>query len=288
MNPNILISLEALASMIKYDLSIKGKETAGLLIGMEVDGIVHIDEVRIGPQEANAVHVEITTEELIAAATDISMREDGKSIVGWIHTHPGLSAFLSPTDVTTQQIYQALMPNAVAIVVDAVKYSHTLELNDLDLGVFRVENNKAVRQDYQIKESTEFGLRTFISSDLPVQTAHKPMITQTFTPIVDPNQLIIMKANVDKLLPEMGVKDVNAIKAWIELAEAMQSGVYKEVPIDVGNLSESLVDSIDRLDDNLVDIEFEMSDKGAQKGMLVIFLGAVIEFVVFYFFFILN
>ncbi len=80
----------------------------------------------------------------------------------------------------------------------------------------------------------------------------------------------------------MGAKDVNAIKAWIELAEAMQSGVYKEVPIDVSNLNESLVDSIDRLDDNLVDIEFELSDKGAQKGLVAIFVGAVIEFVIFY------
>lgn len=285
MSVDIQISLEALATMIKFDLSVKGKETAGLLIGHESNGVVHIDEVRIGDQQANAVHVEISTEELVMAAVEISERGDGKSIVGWIHTHPGLTAFLSPTDVNTQLIYQAQMPNAVAIVVDAVKYSHTLQLKDLDLGVFRVINNKAVRQNYSIKDSTEFGLRAFISSDSVIPKTReviKEVVTEAYAPVLDQNQLILMKSNLEKLQSSMSKEDISAINAWIEVMEALQTGDIQEVPIDVVNLNEELMGSIDRIDDTLVELEFEIEDKAAQKGMFAILLGLILEFFVFY------
>ncbi len=287
MSADIQISLEALATMIKFDLGVKGKETAGLLIGHEQNGILHIDEVRIGDQTANAVHVEISTEELVMAAIEISERSDGKSIVGWIHTHPGLSAFLSPTDIGTQLIYQAQMPNAVAIVVDAVKYSHTLNLKDLDMGVFRVVDNKAVRLNYAIKDSTEFGLKAFISSDSIIPKTReviKEVITEAYAPVLNKNKLIIMKANLEKLRGNMASEDISAINAWLEVLEAMQSGDVQEVPLDVVNLNENLMGSIDRLDENLMELEFELEDKSARTGMFVIIFGLILEAMMFYFF----
>jgi STAM-binding protein len=37
-------------------------------------------------------------------------------ILGWIHTHPQHALFLSAVDLHTQSNYQALLPEAVAIV----------------------------------------------------------------------------------------------------------------------------------------------------------------------------
>ena len=94
MSGKIVIDASIMAKMIAYDLSQPGKETAGLLIGELRGDDLHIDEVRIGDQEGNAVYVEITEQELINAVIEISGRKDGKSIVGWIHTHPSLSSFM--------------------------------------------------------------------------------------------------------------------------------------------------------------------------------------------------
>lgn len=38
-------------------------------------------------------------------------------VLGWIHTHPSQTCFMSSVDVHTQFSYQALMPEAISIVV---------------------------------------------------------------------------------------------------------------------------------------------------------------------------
>ena len=42
----------------------------------------------------------------------------GESIVGWIHTHPGLGLFFSSTDINTQALYQKLEPFSIGVVLD--------------------------------------------------------------------------------------------------------------------------------------------------------------------------
>ncbi|MCY3414093.1 MAG: Mov34/MPN/PAD-1 family protein [Candidatus Heimdallarchaeota archaeon] len=287
MTADIQISAEALAKMIKFDISIKGKETAGLLIGEEKDNIVYIDDVRIGEQEANAVHVQITTEELVMAAIEVSERTDGKSIVGWIHTHPGMSAFLSSTDINTQLIYQAQMPNSVAIVIDANTYKETGLLEDLDLGVFRVINNKAVRQNYSIRTTADFAIKSYVfskSNPITTKIVTKEVINDAYAPVLDKNRLAILKSNVDKLRKDMDAEDASAIQAWIELTEALQSGDIMKVPIDVVNLQEKLLMSIDQLDEAVENIEFELEDQRAQKSMWIILVGIFIEILIFYLF----
>jgi proteasome lid subunit RPN8/RPN11 len=276
---NINISLAALAKIISYDLSHPGKETAGLLIGMEQDGIVQVDEMRVGEQKGNAVHVVISDEELTRAAIEVSQRDDGKVIVGWWHTHPNLSAFLSSTDIKTQSLYQAFMPNAVAIVIDDVKYSKTSNLSDLDIGVFRVDGNQAQRLSYSIKDSVEFGLNAFLKSGIPVLQAEKRTI---HTPILDAEELSNLKIKVNKLKNQLNPSDISAIHAWIELADSMENGAIQEVPIDIANLKDHLNSSLDTINEDILAIEELLLNKQAQRGLFAIMIGIILELFLFF------
>lgn len=62
--------------------------------------------------------------------------EQDEFIVGWIHSHPGLSIFLSGTDLNTQRIYQKIDPKSIAIVVDHTKINTSFP----GLKAFRVDN----------------------------------------------------------------------------------------------------------------------------------------------------
>ncbi|KAF0296259.1 STAM-binding protein [Amphibalanus amphitrite] len=50
------------------------------------------------------------------AQVDLCLIERGLSVLGWIHTHPSQTAFLSSVDLHTQFSYQQLLPEAVAVV----------------------------------------------------------------------------------------------------------------------------------------------------------------------------
>ncbi len=278
---NIQISISALAEIITYDLSQPGRETAGLLIGYEINSVVHVDEIRIGEQKGNAVHVVISDEELTNAAIEVSNREDGKVIVGWWHSHPGLTAFLSSTDIKTQSLYQAFMPNAVAIVVDDVKYSQTFNLNDLDLGVFRVIEGQTQRLPYGLKDSVEFGLKTYIQGDHPAEISTTS--PTRYVPVMEKEELRKLKLRISTLEEKMDNSDISAINAWIELAESMQDGTISEVPVDVSALNEKLNQSLGQIDDNMIAMEDAMLNKSAQLGLFAILFGVLLELIVFLF-----
>jgi proteasome lid subunit RPN8/RPN11 len=46
--------------------------------------------------------------------------EPGSNVIGWYHTHPGMGAFLSPTDLRTQQLYFQSRWQ-IAVVIDPVR-----------------------------------------------------------------------------------------------------------------------------------------------------------------------
>ncbi|MHA2504109.1 MAG: Mov34/MPN/PAD-1 family protein [Candidatus Kariarchaeaceae archaeon] len=281
----IQISLKALAKMVKFDLSKPGTETVGLLIGYEEAGTVCVEDIRLGEQTGNAVHVEISEAELTQAAIEISTREDGYVIVGWVHTHPGLSAFLSNTDIKTQSLYQALMPNAIAVVIDPVQYGKSWRLDDLDMKVFRVVNDKAVEMGYTITNTVEFGLNTFVSgnSAVAVNTASTPTSYRIGVP--SRAQLRMMRARLASLQDDLAEEDYTALSTWLDLVAAMESGDIKEVPVEVDVL-------MDRLDGSLGDIHAEIESyreqleyRKAERTLFGIFLGLIVEFALFFFLF---
>lgn len=288
---NIFISASSMGEMIEFDLSQPGKETAGLLIGEMVGKDLYIDEIIIGAQVGNAVHVEINEEALIAATVEISEREDGKAIMGWFHTHPGMSSFMSPTDVATQRIYQALFPEAIAIVIDPIKFSETNNIEDLDFGVFRLFNGKSARMKYEVTNALEFALNSFLSSDKVVvhhesRVLAKQSDTQYigFTPIMSLNRLKLMKYKIDRLMPDMSSKDAKALQAWIELAEAMQDGAIAEVPVDVVKLNENMDSTMYSLEESLDELDDLWYEQRAIWALFGSFFGILLQALIFYFF----
>ena len=62
------------------------------------------------------VGTENTAEMIEDTSVESYLIEKGLSVLGWIHTHPTQTAFLSSVDVHTQFGYQRLLPEAVAVV----------------------------------------------------------------------------------------------------------------------------------------------------------------------------
>ncbi len=277
------ITLSAMAQMIKYDISNPGRETAGLLIGEEIGNIVHVDEIRVGKQSGNAVHVEISEEELAMAAVEVSDREDGKVIVGWWHTHPGLSSFMSGTDVKTQTMYQALMPNAIAIVIDDVKYEKSGSINDLDFGVYRVSGSKSYRLDYRIKDSVEFGLNSYVLSETGFDvTKSQSVRSKYFVPSMNKDKLESMRINVQKNKENLDPVDVESLSLWLDLAESVEDGAVMEVPIEVNSLIGALDASVGEVAIELKEMNARMFNRQAQQTLLFIIFGVLLELLAFY------
>lgn len=285
-DPNMIqLSLAAIAKMIKFDLSMAGTETIGLLIGREENGVVHVEDVRLGDQTGNAVHVQVSEAELTQAAIEISERLDDQVIVGWIHTHPGLSAFMSTTDISTQLLYQSLMPNAIAIVVDPTKYGETMDLNDLDMKVFRVEGKAAKECRYTIKKTVEFGLNTFVSGDSAVKVHSGNPKPRTYTVTVPTRDTIrTIRGNLQKYRSDLAEEDVLALEAWLELTEAIESGDVKEVPIEVQTLMDRLDSSLGLIDDEFAALRHEIEYRKDVYTLFAIFGGVFIEILVFFLF----
>lgn len=92
-------------------------ETCGILCGSLSLGAFFITTLLIPSQISTANTCQTTHEE------DIFSYVDSKDlfVLGWIHTHPTQSCFLSSVDLHTQNGYQIMLPEALAIVC-AVKH----------------------------------------------------------------------------------------------------------------------------------------------------------------------
>jgi len=91
-------------------------ESGGILVGKLKDEELLINGLETGQQSGTHVHVTLHDEFLVETATKYAERDE--KIVGWYHSHPKMGCFMSSTDIDTQRRYQALFPNAVALVID--------------------------------------------------------------------------------------------------------------------------------------------------------------------------
>lgn len=123
-------------------------EIGGFLIGKIKRNQLIITRATFPRQIGTSTHVSINDVDMALLAEELAERGAGEVIIGWHHTHPGLGVFLSGTDVSTQRRYQAFFPEAVAMVMDPIKFSETLNLEDLDLRIYRVKNGKPEALDY--------------------------------------------------------------------------------------------------------------------------------------------
>ncbi|XP_067632905.1 STAM-binding protein-like isoform X2 [Eurosta solidaginis] len=98
----------------------KNIETCGILAGHLAQNRLFITHIIIPKQQGTPDSCNTMNEE------EIFDVQDQKNLItlGWIHTHPSQTAFLSSVDLHTHCSYQMMMPEAIAIVC-APKYQTT-------------------------------------------------------------------------------------------------------------------------------------------------------------------
>ncbi|KAJ4713415.1 AMSH-like ubiquitin thioesterase 1 [Melia azedarach] len=91
----------------------KNLETCGVLAGSLKNRKFYVTALLIPKQESTSDSCQTTNEE------EIFEVQDKRSLfpLGWIHTHPTQSCFMSSIDVHTHYSYQIMLPEAVAIVM---------------------------------------------------------------------------------------------------------------------------------------------------------------------------
>ncbi|XP_026386994.1 AMSH-like ubiquitin thioesterase 1 [Papaver somniferum] len=88
-------------------------ETCGVLAGLLKNRKFYVSALIIPKQESTSDTCQTTNEE------EIFDVQDKQSLfpLGWIHTHPTQSCFMSSVDVHTHYSYQIMLPEAIAIVM---------------------------------------------------------------------------------------------------------------------------------------------------------------------------
>jgi proteasome lid subunit RPN8/RPN11 len=158
--PKVIIQPLAYLKMIKHvlrfgSLGLKKsqfKEAMGMLMGKlgEKKGAIHDVIVVDAVPMTHGGHIEVAfkNEDYVTfTEIDSSYQSQGIFNVGWYHSHPGLTSFLSSTDVLNQIGFQTTNPSAIAIVWD-----HQLleEENHAGFEVFRLtELSKLANSEYK-------------------------------------------------------------------------------------------------------------------------------------------
>lgn len=158
--PKVIIQPLAYLKMIKHvlrfgSLGLKKsqfKEAMGMLMGKlgEKKGAVHDVIVVDAIPMTHGGHIEVAfkNEDYVTfTEIDSKYQEQGIFNVGWYHSHPGLTSFLSSTDVLNQIGFQTTNPSAIAIVWD-----HQLleEENHAGFEIFRLtELSKLANSEYK-------------------------------------------------------------------------------------------------------------------------------------------
>ncbi|PKS04938.1 hypothetical protein jhhlp_008304 [Lomentospora prolificans] len=106
----------------------KGLETCGILCGTPVNNALFITCLLIPEQKSTPDTCETVNE---SAMLDYCIAED-LLFIGWIHTHPTQSCFMSSRDLHTQAGYQVMMPESIAIVC--------APRHEPSYGIFRLTN----------------------------------------------------------------------------------------------------------------------------------------------------
>jgi len=134
----IIVDVNVISEIMKYFIS-KGRQEAACLLRGEIAGsyLVIRDIHKCEDSKGTAVTVEINPKEFFKAN-----KNDGYYIVGWAHSHPGYTVFMSGTDKETQASMQGLFPDAVAMVMDP------FHREGVQFSFFRVDERKAKEIDF--------------------------------------------------------------------------------------------------------------------------------------------
>lgn len=90
----------------------KNLETCGILCGTLIQNALFISRLVIPEQEATSDTCGTTDEEGLFTYCD----SEDLMVLGWIHTHPTQTCFMSSVDLHTHCSYQLMLPESIAIV----------------------------------------------------------------------------------------------------------------------------------------------------------------------------
>lgn len=107
--------------------TVRGIETCGMLCGKLTHNEFTITHVIVPKQSAGPDYCDMENVEELFQVQD----QHDLLTLGWIHTHPTQTAFLSSVDLHTHCSYQLMLPEAIAIVCSP---------KHKDTGIFRLTN----------------------------------------------------------------------------------------------------------------------------------------------------
>ena len=132
------ISPLAYAKIIDWTSTNTEREIGGYLIGKIMKEKLLITEAVFAVAESNPTFVSFDNMMQFKILERLEERGKGEVILGWFHTHPGIQVYMSGTDIATQQIYKALIPEAVAMVNDGYAFAKRRDQKDYKAKFFRV------------------------------------------------------------------------------------------------------------------------------------------------------
>ncbi|KAL9096474.1 MAG: hypothetical protein Q9165_001471 [Trypethelium subeluteriae] len=119
-------------------------ETCGFLCGTLISNALFVSKLVIPEQESTSDTCEMVNE---SALFDYCDREE-LMVLGWIHTHPTQTCFMSSRDLHTHSAYQVMMPESIAIVCAPSK--------DPSWGVFRLTDPPGLKTVLNCKQTGIF------------------------------------------------------------------------------------------------------------------------------------
>ncbi|NHJ86366.1 MAG: hypothetical protein FK734_12960 [Asgard group archaeon] len=138
---DVEISPLAFSKIIDWTASNTEREVGGYLIGhLKGEKVVIVDST-FAVKNSTPTHVQLDEMEQFRILQDLERKGKMESILGFWHSHPGIGCFMSGTDVATQKIYQALLPESVAMVNDGNIYAKTQQQKDFKAKFYRVDGN---------------------------------------------------------------------------------------------------------------------------------------------------
>ena len=119
----IFVDLDVMRDMVAHAYSNKKVELGGVMLGQALtdsDGnpfVVISDCLRAQHYEATRGSFKFTHQTWSDIGRQLNRRRPNLRIVGWYHTHPGWTVFLSPMDLFICENFFA-SPEDVALVID--------------------------------------------------------------------------------------------------------------------------------------------------------------------------
>ncbi|KAI1763213.1 hypothetical protein GGR53DRAFT_372937 [Hypoxylon sp. FL1150] len=122
----------------------RGLEMCGILCGTAVNNALFVRCLLIPEQKCTSDTCETENE---GSMLEYCMNED-LLMLGWIHTHPTQTCFMSSRDLHTQAGYQVMLPESIAIVC-APKYEPSY-------GIFRLTHPPGLNHILECTQSSTF------------------------------------------------------------------------------------------------------------------------------------